>query len=88
MLKAYIIRGRVQGVFFRKYTKEKAMELGLCGYVKNQADGSVYCCAQGPEEAMRQFEQFLQNGSPLARVESVEEPSAVPEILSADFQIH
>ncbi len=88
MQKAYIIRGRVQGVFFRKYTKEKAKELGLCGFVKNQADGAVYCCAKGTEKALAEFEQFLQSGSPMARVETVEVQSAVPEILSVDFQIH
>jgi acylphosphatase len=47
------VTGKVQGVFFRQSTLEKALELGIKGFVKNMPDGSVYIewCKQGPEMA-------------------------------------
>ncbi|CAG8437898.1 7994_t:CDS:2 [Funneliformis caledonium] len=46
----YEIFGRVQGVWFRKYTKDKAIELNLVGYVKNTERGTVSGIAQGERE--------------------------------------
>ncbi|MCB0783112.1 MAG: acylphosphatase, partial [Flavobacteriales bacterium] len=42
-----VVRGRVQGVWYRKHTREKALELGLRGWVMNQPDGSVLVEAEG-----------------------------------------
>ncbi|CAI2163187.1 1594_t:CDS:2 [Funneliformis geosporum] len=47
---SYEIFGRVQGVWFRKYTKDKAIELNLVGYVKNTERGTVSGIAQGERE--------------------------------------
>jgi len=69
--KEFTVRGKVQGVFFRKFTKAEADKLGIHGYVRNQEDGSVYCVAQGTREEMLQFEAFLHKGSPKAKVLSV-----------------
>jgi acylphosphatase len=57
MLKAYNLKihGLVQGVFFRKHTKEKAIELGINGTVKNCPDGTVEVFAEGNIEVMEQF---------------------------------
>ncbi len=66
------IKGRVQGVAFRKYTKRQADKIGLKGFVKNQPDGSVYVEAEGSEEALDQFLLWCYEGSPLARVDHVE----------------
>lgn len=74
MNKACKIRvyGRVQGVWFRAYTQRKAQELGIKGFVRNEADGSVYIEAVGEEEALQQLIEWCHEGSPLAKVERVE----------------
>ena len=66
------IKGRVQGVFFRKFTVEKALELGVFGFVKNMPDGSVYCEAEGNEAALQLFLDWCGMGSPMSNVTSVE----------------
>ncbi|TDQ57191.1 acylphosphatase [Mesocricetibacter intestinalis] len=63
--------GLVQGVGFRFSTWRKANELGLCGYVRNQADGSVYIIACGEENALNLFRQWLQTGPRNAKVTRV-----------------
>jgi len=65
------IQGRVQGVFFRKYTCNKAIELKLTGFVKNQLDGSVFVFAEGYKENMNEFIQWCKIGSPLSKVEKI-----------------
>ena len=72
------VYGKVQGVWFRKYTKDKAEELGIRGFVRNEPDGTVYVEAEGDPQALAAFTAWLHEGSPLARVDSVEtEPSEV-----------
>jgi acylphosphatase len=66
------VKGKVQGVFFRAYTKQKAESLGLVGFVKNKADGSVYIEAEGEENVLNEFESWCYKGSPASKVESVE----------------
>ncbi|MGI9545460.1 MAG: acylphosphatase, partial [Cyclobacteriaceae bacterium] len=46
------VQGRVQGVFYRASTKQKALELGLVGWVCNRSDGSVYLEAEGSKEQL------------------------------------
>lgn len=65
------IEGRVQGVWFRKYTQDEAHRLGLAGWVANLPDGSVYVEAEGPEEVLKEFLAWCHRGSPLAQVEAV-----------------
>lgn len=64
-----IVHGRVQGVFFRAYTRDKANQLNLVGWVRNNRDGTVECHVQGPEEAIVEFIDFLHHGSPSSRVD-------------------
>ena len=66
------VHGRVQGVFFRASTQEKAQELGLAGFVQNQPDGTVYLEAEGDTEALKKLEQWVRQGPRHARVEKVE----------------
>ncbi len=66
-----IVRGRVQGVWFRASTRDKAMELGLTGWVRNLADGSVEAEFQGPPEQAQAMRQWLWTGSPLSAVTGV-----------------
>jgi acylphosphatase len=66
-----VVRGRVQGVGFRDYVEMRASTLGLCGYVRNQADGSVEVMAEGSEDALGQLLQRLREGPRSARVDEV-----------------
>jgi acylphosphatase len=66
------VQGRVQGVWFRKYTLDKARSIGLTGFVKNNLDGAVYIEAEGDAEQLNEFINWLYRGSPLSRVTSVE----------------
>ncbi len=75
--KHYIIKGNVQGVFFRLNTKRKADELGLSGWVRNSVDGSVEAVIQGPGDRVSEMVVALKNGFPGSRVDSVTESSKV-----------
>ena len=65
------VRGRVQGVSFRYYTRQEANRLGLSGWVRNESDGSVSVVAEGTRENLSRFLDFLQHGPPGARVSGV-----------------
>lgn len=74
---SYLVTGRVQGVYFRKYVLEAAVDLGLTGYVLNRPDGNVYVVATGQEEVLDKLEVKLRKGSVLSKVYEVikkEEP--------------
>lgn len=66
------IQGRVQGVFFRKFAQEKAVSLGLTGFVRNEPDGSVYAEAQGSKDQLDLFTDWCGEGSPMSRVTSID----------------
>jgi len=53
------VRGRVQGVGFRWWTRARALELGLVGFARNMADGRVEICAQGPSEAVERLRELI-----------------------------
>jgi len=65
------ISGKVQGVFFRASTKEKADALGIKGFVRNEREGSVYVEAEADEEALKQFVAWCHRGPSRAEVTSV-----------------
>ena len=66
-----IIRGRVQGVCFRSGTKEKAVELGILGWVKNTSEGTVEIQAEGEKSKLDNFIVWCRNGTPFANVTSI-----------------
>ena len=66
------ITGVVQGVWFRKSTKDKADELKLTGWVKNLDNGAVLAVAQGPSAAVEQFITWCYQGPEKAVVTGVE----------------
>ena len=66
-----IVTGKVQGVFFRQSTKEKAIALGLTGKVMNQADGTVQIVATGSSESLDLLTGWCKQGPPKAIVKSV-----------------
>lgn len=66
------VSGRVQGVFFRKSTQQKALELGIKGWVKNEPDGSVLVEIEGIPSSIMEMEKWLKQGPPAAKVTSIE----------------
>jgi acylphosphatase len=66
------VSGRVQGVFFRASTRERAVALGLSGWVRNLPDGRVEALFHGPREACEQALAWIRQGPPSARVAGVE----------------
>jgi len=66
-----IVKGKVQGVFFRKFTQLKANELGVLGTVKNNEDSSVSIEAEGSDEDLKLFIKWCHEGSPGAIVNEV-----------------
>ena len=71
--KKYLVSGRVQGVGFRFFVERVANQLGLRGYVRNLADGSVEAYAIGSEVLLEEFQRHLAEGPRGARVTGVEE---------------
>ncbi|WP_257265648.1 acylphosphatase [Endozoicomonas sp. ONNA2] len=75
-----LVEGRVQGVWFRGSTQERARRLGIGGWARNLPDGRVEVLMCGPAEAIAKLEQWLRKGPPLARVVNIsiaEEPLQV-----------
>lgn len=69
--KQFLIYGRVQGVWFRAWTKEKADKIGIKGWVRNLPDKSVEVLAIGNEKEMDKFSTLLWKGPPLAKVRDI-----------------
>lgn len=67
----FVVHGRVQGVYFRAWTREQAVELGLRGWVRNRSDGTVEVLAIGASPELDMFEQRLHEGPPASRVDRV-----------------
>lgn len=66
------VRGKVQGVFYRKNALEQAQKYNIKGFVQNQTDGSVYAEAEGDDTALNAFTNWCKTGSKAAKVERVE----------------
>lgn len=71
--KRYVVSGKVQGVFFRAWTRDQARRIGLAGWVRNRADGTVEALASGDKALLARFEEALHEGPPLSRVARVAE---------------
>ena len=65
------LTGEVQGVSLRAYVQESATDLGLTGYVKNLPNGTVEVVAQGLPDTLKEFVEYLNEGSLKAKVDSV-----------------
>ncbi|MGW8161841.1 MAG: acylphosphatase [Desulfobulbales bacterium] len=83
-----IVKGRVQGVFFRAYTKDEAVRLGLSGWVRNRPDGSVEAVVEGENDAVAKMVQWFNQGSPHAFVEKVHMTEEPPVSETDSFEIH
>jgi acylphosphatase len=77
-----IVRGRVQGVFFRDTLRRRARAAAVAGWARNRADGSVEAVFEGEDDAVRRLVDFCRLGPPEAHVSDVEvidEPPEGPE---------
>jgi acylphosphatase len=83
-----IVRGKVQGVFFRDYTKAEALKLGLSGWVRNLRDGkSVETVVEGELDNIKILVRWLKTGSPGSVVEDIEIKEERPTGDTAPFNI-
>jgi acylphosphatase len=67
-----IVKGRVQGVFFRYSTREMANKLGVFGWVKNRWDGSVEAVFEGDRDRVEEMIEWCRKGPPGAHVQRVD----------------
>ncbi len=81
------ITGRVQGVSFRAWTRERAQELGVSGWVRNRSDGSVEALVSGSSEAVETLIAALHEGPHAAEVEDVRATETETQAES-EFRIH
>jgi acylphosphatase len=81
------ITGKVQGVWYRASSKDKALTLGLTGQVWNQQDGSVGVLVQGPMDNLLAFVEWCREGPPLANVENVVLSEEANDEVFASFEI-
>ncbi len=81
------VSGRVQGVYFRQFTKETAAHFGLVGYVRNLPDGRVNAVAKGNHENIERFVKQLRTGPKMANVESLNAKWCEPDESFDDFSI-
>ncbi len=77
------ISGRVQGVFFRSNTKDKAEELGISGWVRNLSDGRVEAVFEAEEKRVKKIIEWCRKGPEYARVDEVE---VMPENYTGEFK--
>lgn len=66
------VYGRVQGVYYRAFTRQHAVRLGICGYARNLRDGSVEVHAEGDRKQLETLLRVLKQGPPGARVDGIE----------------
>ena len=74
-----VIRGDVQGVFFRDSARREARRLGVCGWVRNRADGAVEAHLEGPPDAVAEVVLWCRSGPRHATVEDLQVTHAEPE---------
>jgi acylphosphatase len=67
-----LVRGHVQGVFFRDTIRTKAREIGVTGWVRNRPDGAVEAVFEGDPGLVEEMVALCRQGPPLATVEAVE----------------
>jgi acylphosphatase len=82
-----LVRGLVQGVNFRWYTQRRAVELGLCGFVRNLLDGSVEVVAEGERGSLDTLLDVLRVGPSAAIIESVDAEWSSPTGEFSRFEV-
>ena len=82
-----VVHGRVQGVFYRETTRQRADMLGLSGWVRNLADGTVETEFQGEDDAVVHMLDWLAQGPNLSEVTRVESREKDPVSEESEFII-
>ncbi|SFM89547.1 acylphosphatase [Methanolobus profundi] len=82
-----LVKGKVQGVYFRRFTVERAQKLNLAGFAQNLPDGRVRVFAEGKATSIQKLIDFLHIGPALADVENVSVEWAEPTSEYSDFSI-
>ena len=82
-----IIKGRVQGVYFRDSTRQEAQRLGLRGWVRNLPDGTVEVLITGESSKVHQMTAWLHRGSPLSLVSEVTVTERTENEVFSEFTI-
>ncbi|RIZ64975.1 MAG: acylphosphatase [Methylococcales bacterium] len=82
-----LVSGRVQGVYFRAFTRKKAVQLGINGYARNLADGQVEIVAEADEAILEKFISWCHKGPITARVDQVIVTSLVIDEGFTGFEI-
>ena len=82
------IKGKVQGGWFRAFTREKAIEFGVTGWVQNETDGAVYLEANGEKSKLDLFIDKLKQGTERSVVDDVEVEWAPAGDNWTHFDIH
>ncbi|MEI6145683.1 MAG: acylphosphatase [Methylococcales bacterium] len=82
-----LVSGRVQGVYFRAFTRKKAVQLGINGYASNLADGQVEIVAEAEEAILEKFIRWCHKGPITARVDQVIVTSLVIDEGFTGFEI-
>jgi len=82
-----IVRGRVQGVFFRDTCRREAINRGVDGWVRNRPDGTVEAVFEGPASAVDAMCAWCETGPPHARVERAEVIEEMPSRDATGFSV-
>jgi acylphosphatase len=82
-----IIRGRVQGVFFRVETQRAAREIGVTGWVRNKSDGTVEAVMEGDQARVTAMIEWCGKGSPMSAVSAVDVKWETPSGEHEGFRI-
>jgi len=83
LAREWVVTGRVQGVGYRNFAATRALALGLTGWARNEADGSVRVYAAGPEADLDRLAGFLHMGPRMADVRGIEQREAPMQQLNS-----
>ncbi len=82
----FLVSGKVQGVWYRKFVSENAKKAGFKGYVRNLPDGRVEVVTNIENGKLEKFLEILKKGSPYSKVENIEYFEIEPQEFK-DFEI-
>lgn len=83
-----IISGKVQGIFFRKFIKEKADLLNLKGFVQNEPNGTVKAVLEGEDNKLQEIINHAKTGPKLAKISEVKISWSEPKRNFEQFDIY
>ena len=81
-----VVRGHVQGVFFRETTKRRAVAAGVAGWVRNRPDGAVEAVFEGERDAVERLVDYVREGPRGARVDRVDVVSEEPDLTGFEIR--